>query len=62
MNTVEHEMEVRRRQIVKELRPRAVPGNRTWQRIVALTDYDGDYSPADHGEAPQGTRWVASKY
>ena len=39
----------RRDEIVRELLPKAIPGNSYWRRIEALQGYDADYTEADHG-------------
>lgn len=40
-------MERRREQFIRELYPKALPGNYYWRRIEALQGYDGDWRPED---------------
>ncbi len=51
INTVEHLKRVRR------LLKYAQPGNVPWRILENEYGFDGDYSPGDHGEPPQGAKW-----
>lgn len=51
VNTMEHVKRVRR--LLKHARP----GNLAWRTLENEYGYQGDYSAADEGEAPQGARW-----
>ena len=49
--------EKRREEIIRELRPKAIPGNWAWRKIEMLQGFDADHTDADHGEAPLGANW-----
>lgn len=42
---------------VRALLKKAQPGNVPWMVLQNEYGFDGDYSPGDHGEPPQGAQW-----
>lgn len=42
---------------VRGLLRKAQPGNVPWRILENEYGFDGDYSPSDHGEPPQGAKW-----
>lgn len=45
------------RSLLTRLLRAARPGNWAWQRLVNDFGFDPDFTPADHGDPPQGARW-----